>query len=161
MSALFFALFHGNFYQFFYAFGLGAMFAFIYVKTGRLRYTILLHMIINSLSAVVVPLILNLVDMTLLNEALYAMSEDPTMFFEIAGPTLPGVILYAAYLICYLGAVLAGIVLLIVNARKFRTAPGIYPIPRDLAFRTVILNTGVILYILVCIIMFAMNFMAF
>ncbi len=54
MSGLAFALFHGNFYQFFYAAILGMIFAYIYSSTGRLRYTILLHMIINFVAGVLV-----------------------------------------------------------------------------------------------------------
>lgn len=47
LSALLFALFHGNLSQFFYAFLLGGFFAYIYIKTGELKYTIILHGIIN------------------------------------------------------------------------------------------------------------------
>ena len=39
-SGLFFGLFHGNLNQFSYAFLLGLFLGFIYVKTGKLRYTI-------------------------------------------------------------------------------------------------------------------------
>ena len=54
-SGLLFGLFHGNFQQFFYAFGLGCLFAFVYLRTGRVIYTIGLHMIINmSTSAITV-----------------------------------------------------------------------------------------------------------
>lgn len=47
LSALLFALFHGNLSQFFYAFLLGGFFAYVYIKTGELKYTIILHGIIN------------------------------------------------------------------------------------------------------------------
>lgn len=46
-SGLVFALFHGNFYQFFYAWGLGMIFAYLYSYTGKLRYSVLMHMGIN------------------------------------------------------------------------------------------------------------------
>ena len=38
VSALVFGLAHGNFYQFFYAFLLGLIFAYIYLRTGKVRY---------------------------------------------------------------------------------------------------------------------------
>lgn len=46
-SALLFGLFHGNFSQFFYAFGLGLILGYAYLKTGKLRWPILLHMVFN------------------------------------------------------------------------------------------------------------------
>lgn len=46
-SALLFGLFHGNFQQFFYAFGLGVILGYIYIRTGRLRWPIFLHMAFN------------------------------------------------------------------------------------------------------------------
>lgn len=52
LSGLFFGLFHGNFYQFFYALLLGMVFAWIYSSTGRIRYNIMLHMLINLLGGV-------------------------------------------------------------------------------------------------------------
>lgn len=42
VSAVIFGLSHGNFYQFFYAFGIGLVFAYVYIQTGKLRYPILL-----------------------------------------------------------------------------------------------------------------------
>ena len=56
ISAFTFGIYHGNFIQFFYAFGLGIMFAYIYCKTGKLRYTVLLHMGYNLYAALVIPL---------------------------------------------------------------------------------------------------------
>lgn len=46
-SALFFALYHMNFYQFFYAFLVGYLFGIIYIKTGKITSTITLHGFIN------------------------------------------------------------------------------------------------------------------
>lgn len=57
-SAVGFGLFHANFYQFFYAFALGAVFAYIYSSTGRIRYTILLHMLVNVMGGPVSALLL-------------------------------------------------------------------------------------------------------
>lgn len=53
LSGLLFAFFHGNLNQFFYAFLLGGFFAIIYIKTGQIKYTIGLHMIINFIGSVV------------------------------------------------------------------------------------------------------------
>lgn len=53
LSGVLFGLFHGNFYQFFYATALGMIFAYIYSSTGRIRYNIILHMLINIVGGVV------------------------------------------------------------------------------------------------------------
>lgn len=47
LSGLLFGLFHGNFSQFFYAFGLGMLLAYAYFRTGRLRVPVAMHMLIN------------------------------------------------------------------------------------------------------------------
>lgn len=52
-SALTFGLFHMNFYQFFYAFGVGLILAYVYLRTRSLRYPVLIHMIINFLGSAV------------------------------------------------------------------------------------------------------------
>ncbi len=53
ISALIFAAFHGNLFQFFYAFLLGLIFAHVYLKTGKLRYTVLLHAAVNFIGGVI------------------------------------------------------------------------------------------------------------
>lgn len=55
LSALMFGLFHGNFSQVFYAFFLGLLFGYVFVKTEKLRYSLMLHMIINFLGSVLAP----------------------------------------------------------------------------------------------------------
>jgi membrane protease YdiL (CAAX protease family) len=59
VSGLAFGLMHGNITQFFYAFGLGLAFGYIFVKTGKVTYTIILHMIINFFGSVISVLALN------------------------------------------------------------------------------------------------------
>lgn len=51
-SGLAFSLFHMNFEQIFYAFVLGCLFAIVYVKTGKLRYTVLMHFCVNFVGTV-------------------------------------------------------------------------------------------------------------
>ncbi len=53
VSGLFFGLFHGNFSQFFFATGIGILFAFLYSKTGKIHLTIILHMIVNMYTSVI------------------------------------------------------------------------------------------------------------
>ena len=51
VSALFFALIHGNLWQAIPAFTLGLLFGYVYYKTGSLKLTILMHCANNTLAA--------------------------------------------------------------------------------------------------------------
>ena len=57
-SALLFALFHTAVNQVCYAFLLGLVFGWVYLRTGKLRYSMILHTLINTLSSIVLPLLL-------------------------------------------------------------------------------------------------------
>lgn len=57
LSATIFGFMHGNLNQFFYAFLMGGFLAYVYIKTGKITYTILLHMIVNLMGSVVSLLI--------------------------------------------------------------------------------------------------------
>ena len=58
LSGFMFGLLHGNFSQFFFAALIGMLFAYIYIRTGRVRYTIYLHAAINLSSALVLQTLL-------------------------------------------------------------------------------------------------------
>ena len=53
LSALVFGLLHGNFSQFFYAFGVGLVFGYVYYRTGRVYYTMVMHAVLNFVGSVV------------------------------------------------------------------------------------------------------------
>ena len=55
VSAFAFALFHGNLYQLLYAFVLGIIFAYITVKSGTIKYAIILHITVNTFGSVIFP----------------------------------------------------------------------------------------------------------
>lgn len=52
VSSALFGLFHGNFFQMFFAFGVGLAFAYITIRTGSMIYSVLLHIFFNSYSAI-------------------------------------------------------------------------------------------------------------
>lgn len=60
-SALAFALFHTTINQLCYGFLLGLVFGYLYLKTGQLRWSVMLHTLINGISAVLLPLLLTTV----------------------------------------------------------------------------------------------------
>ena len=62
LSSVAFGFFHGNLYQIFYATLLGLILGFIYTKTRNVKYSILMHMIINLLGTVVVVFVSDYVE---------------------------------------------------------------------------------------------------
>lgn len=63
LSGLMFGLFHGNLNQFVYAFVLGVFLAYLYVKTGNLKITIAIHMMINFMGGLVSSALMRMVDL--------------------------------------------------------------------------------------------------
>ena len=59
ISGLMFGLYHGNLAQFMYAAGIGIFFAFIYIRTGKIGYTIALHMFVNGFSTLLTLIMFN------------------------------------------------------------------------------------------------------
>lgn len=55
MTGIAFGLFHMNLSQMFYAAVLGFIFAYVTIKTNTIRYSILLHMMVNFIGTVVSP----------------------------------------------------------------------------------------------------------
>lgn len=147
LSGLMFGLFHGNLTQFAYAFFLGIFFAFIYVKTGKIRYTIILHMIVNFMGSIVGAFILQKIDINALQDMLNQMSSGTASDGMAAMQAIaPALIFMVLYLILIIIIVVTGVVLLIVYRKKFRVSPGEVSIPKGKRFTTVIVNLGMILF---------------
>lgn len=150
LSALVFGLLHQNFYQFFYAFGLGLVFGYVYLRTGRLRYTVALHAIVNFMGSVLAPWVLNNVDVTMLDTM--DPNISPEEFLALYGEAIPGLVIAGGYILLLLGLAVAGLVLLIEHLRKLQWLPVERQLPRGTVARTVYLNWGMGVYILLCLI---------
>ena len=61
---------------------------------------------------------------------------------------MPKIMTYFIYIILLLGIAIAGIVLLIVNARKIHFQPGEVTIPKGKRFSTTVVNVGMGFYFL-------------
>ena len=132
LSGLLFAFFHGNLNQFFYAFLLGGFFAIIYIKTGQIKYTIGLHMIINFIGSVV-SLFVSQPLMDLANGSVIS----PTSTF--------GVILY---ILITLGLTVMGLIYSIKYFDKSRFDGSEKEIILKNPVSTILLNPGIICFIL-------------
>ena len=147
-SGLMFGLFHGNLNQFAYAFTLGAFLAFMYVKTGSLKVTVGLHMLVNFMGGVVGAGLMKLIDM---DEYMQVMeSMDMNIITEYCMDHIGALLLIMAFGFFVLAVTITGFVLLVVFLAKgrFTFAPGDVTIPRGKRFRTMILNVGMILFCL-------------
>lgn len=139
LSAAFFALFHGNLYQCFYAFGAGVIFGYLYLTTGRLRYSITLHMLINLFSGV------------LANELIQALDQANNTGAVLAYG------LFGIYSIGMLAFAIAGLVILISSRKKIVLAQGACPLVRQHRVRTIVANAGMVLFLLSALGLFAMS----
>ena len=154
MSGLMFGLFHGNLNQFVYAFVLGCFFAFLYVKTGKLKITIILHMIFNFFGGVVSTRLLDLIDyegyLEIMENGLDMAALSEHMTTHVVGWLLMGMFGFFV-----LAMVLASLILFIVCivTKKFTFEQGQVVIPKGKRFKTVIFNVGMVIY---CIFWIAM-----
>lgn len=109
ISAAIFGIGHGNFYQFAYAFLLGILFALIYVKTGKIRYSIGYHMIFNLFGGIIAPKLLEFADL----EGAMALLEQQNPALDEALSALVKMMPVMIYAMLYLGVVALGTVLII------------------------------------------------
>lgn len=145
VSALLFGLFHGNLAQLFYAFTLGLLFGYVYLRTGKLRYTVILHVFINFMGSVVSAFVVNSVDT---DTVLSVMEEgaDPALLVQLA----PQMAVAAIYNLVVIAMLVAGVVLFFVKKRDvhFERAP--LQLPYGTLGKTVFRNFGMILLLVGC-----------
>ncbi len=160
VSGVMFGLFHGNLNQFVYAAALGAFFAFIYVRTGKIRYTMILHAMVNSM-ATIGTLLLKMVSegasgylegTQVLTSAssldLYGLLRDPLSSAMYLG----GALGLCIWLLALAAFVITGIILWIVKGKKLFLLPSRdLSIPKGKRFSTAFLNPGMICFSVVWI----------
>ncbi|MBR5267102.1 MAG: CPBP family intramembrane metalloprotease [Lachnospiraceae bacterium] len=128
-TALMFGLMHGNIAQFLYAAVIGLVFGYVAVKTNSIRYTVLLHILVNTFSTMV------------------AFGE--TIAYGIGGTILSLVYLAGVFLVILCLIICAGIIL--IRYGRFWYLQLTYhngPLSDHKIF--VYLNPGFVLYVLIC-----------
>lgn len=118
-SGLMFGLFHGNFSQFFFATALGLLWGFVYIRTGNILYTMLMHMTINmSTSAITVYLLGKLL------EYLPNTSDTSAMIAALSGSEEAAlyIVLYFIWILLLGVCCIAGFIIFLVffSTGKFR-----------------------------------------
>ncbi len=155
LSALTFALFHTNLFQFFYAFLVGWLFAYIYVRTGKLRYPVALHSIINFVGSVITPLVLSAVDL----EAISNLDPNATEaeILAIYSQILPGLLLYYLFSLALLAAWVIGLVFFIQQRKKLVWQIAKKQLPAGFGRKAMCLNVGMIVFVLITLALTALS----
>lgn len=147
-SGITFGLFHMNLFQFFYAFGLGVIFAYVYTRTRMLRYPVIMHMIINFMGSVIAPLLLTLLDA----DVMTAM-ETGTATMEQILQILPGLLAFLGYAFLLLGSSVAGLVVIIVRWNKVKFCPASQELLPGSGKEVIWRSPGMIVFTVFCLVM--------
>lgn len=154
MSGLMFGLFHGNFEQLFYACFLGMFFAYIYIRTGKIIYTMIFHFLVNFSSAGIAQTLVSKLDTDLITKVSRAgiknISEaDMARYME----GLPWLVAYYIWFLFMMILFVVGLIfwILAIANKKISYAYRPLEIPKGLRMKLAIANPGMILYILLCL----------
>lgn len=145
VSALMFGLFHGNIYQFGYAFAIGVVFAYVYCRTQDVKYSIILHMIINFMGSILGIIVLRVSGLL---EIMSGDMTDQAAMVQAMMQNIPGLMLYLLYMLLIFGMVIAGIILFFLRLKKTTLRPATVVIEKGEMFKTTCLNVGMGLYFL-------------
>lgn len=153
IPSLIFGLFHANLYQFFYAFFLGAIFSYIYVKTGKIIYSTVLHIFINLFFGVLPAAILQSLDYEqLMDMALAGNISEEYIMANITPLTLLLIYEFVTFLLVFVG-----LFTFTRNVRNVRFNKGAVRFPKGTGADTMFFNAGTILLITVCLLLTAVN----
>lgn len=147
LSALTFGMFHMNLYQFFYAFLLGWLFGYIYLRTGRLRYPVILHALVNFIGSVLGPMMLKAAE-----DVMWMAEMDSAAMTEEMMDKLPALIRMSVYSLSVIGLSVAGLVLILVNRHKLLWKTAQREIP-GISGKPVWVNSGMIVFLILCLAM--------
>ncbi len=151
LPSLVFGLFHGNLYQFFYAFFLGAMFSYIYIRTGKIIYSTVLHVFINLFCGVLPSAIMGMFDY----EEFLELTLSGMITEEYINANMLPLLLLAAYEFIMLAMVGIGIFMFTRNLRNIRLNKGEVRFPKGATAEVVFFNAGAISLIAVSLLLIA------
>ena len=120
-TAIAFGFYHGNLSQLFYAVGLGIILAYIVLKTNQLKYSIGIHMFVNAMGSLILPMLIG--------------DGSDLLRAQIASVIVVILITF-------------GTILIIKNRKKVELVQGDLTIPESKLIKLVLLNHGVFAYLL-------------
>ncbi|MCR4814194.1 MAG: CPBP family intramembrane metalloprotease [Lachnospiraceae bacterium] len=171
-SGLMFGLFHGNLAQFFFATLIGGLFAYIYIRTGQVWYTIGLHMILNLSTSVITMATMKpylsvdqetFTEYQNISQQYLASGGDPALqerLMSVAGQVIPKMIPFMIWSGIISQVALAGIVLWIIFLAKKKVVIKKAPDQVEKGMKYAWGNFGMILFVLYCLVMFVINYIS-
>jgi len=166
MSGIMFGLFHGNFAQFFFATGLGMLFAFVYARTGKIWYTILLHMVVNMTTSVITtPLAMKVLEhMEVINKISELATRPNELMAYLENPEVMQVygymMVYACWMMFLAVCALTGVILFFVFLKKFKLKETPMGVKNGTVFLKSFVNGGMILFILMSAFLFVLYYVS-
>lgn len=157
ISGLMFGLFHGNLSQFPYAFALGAFFAYIYIRTGKIIYPIIMHAIINFMGSIVGTYILRNVDLSFYDKILN-LNLTQSIMEVLTFDNIAGILILLGYELLLFAFVAIGIIFWILEFKKFRFEVQDKELPVAQRFETSICCRGMVAFIAFWVIMIIISF---
>ena len=141
-SAFMFAFFHTNLEQFFYAFLVGLVLAYLYLRTGKLTACWLLHGAYNFIGGFLPTLLSQRIDYDALTaeEQMQVIAENPV-----------GYAMLMLYGFIIMAVLVAGSILLGIYKKRLHFEQAELTLPSDTEATTAFVNVGVILFIAVCV----------
>ena len=167
-SSLMFGLFHGNFAQFFYATLLGGIFAYVYIRTGKIWITIVFHMLINLSTSVVTVTLLGNADFDKfaeiqdMSQKVMANPNDAALqneYVQLLGEAGSVLALYAWFTVLGILAIVGVITWIIVLAGKrihiYRTEEQV-----EKGMKYAWKNRGMVVFLVATIALFVLNYLS-
>lgn len=143
VSALLFACYHTSVYQFFYAFFVGLILGYLYLRTGKLWVTVLMHAVFNLLCSILPYVMLRFgifaafMEAETMDEQIAVITENPV-----------GVAVACVYGFICLGLLIGGCLLLDKYRKKVFFKPAACPLPPDTEGAAAFVNVGMLLCII-------------
>lgn len=143
VSALLFACYHTSVYQFFYAFFVGLILGYLYLRTGKLWVTVLMHAVFNLLCSILPYVMLRFGIFAAFMEA-----ETPDEQIAVIAENPVGVAVACVYVFVCLGLLIGGCLLLGKYRKKVFFKPAACPLPPDTEGAAAFVNVGMLLCII-------------
>lgn len=143
VSAAFFGLFHQNFNQFFYAFGLGIIFGYVYCKTGSYLTVTLMHIVFNTVMGVI-PGLLTPKVLQFAEKLEGINTEDINEMIPLFTEYGAALAIYLVYLLIIGILNITGAILLLINFKKSKFENACPELTAPEKRRAAILNVGTI-----------------